>query len=74
MTSSTDDVIERNILVNLCISKLDSISTCKQGCGSWKRSYFNGSRSAKNVPLPLPHHLKKHTVNNLLDIIFYSIY
>ena len=47
-----------------------------QGCGSgsWKRSYFDGSGSAKNMPFPLPHHSKKHTVNNLLDIIFYSIY
>ena len=32
------------------------------------------SGSAKNMPLPLPHHSKKHTVNNLLDNIFYSIY
>ena len=24
------------------------------------------------MPLPLPHHSKKHTVNNLLDIKFYS--
>ena len=50
----------------------------KQGCGSrgWKRSYFNGSGngSAKNMPLLLPHYLKKHTVNNVLDIIFSSIY
>ena len=26
------------------------------------------------MPFPLPHHSKKHTVNNLLGNIFYSIY
>ena len=50
--------------------------TLNQGCGSgsWKRSYFNGSASAKNIPHPLPHHSKKHTVNDLINIIFFSIY
>ena len=27
-----------------------------------------------HMPLPLPLYSKKHTVNNLLDIIFHSIY
>ena len=48
------------------------------GCRSWKlkRSYFDGSGSgsAKNMLLSLPHHSKKHTVNNLIDIIFNLIY
>ena len=48
-----------------------------QGCGSrsWKHklSYFNGSGSAKSMPLSLPHHLKKHVVNNLLDIISFNL-
>ena len=37
---------------------------------------FNGSGSAKNMPLLFPHHSKKHrpTVNNLVEIIFHSIY
>ena len=37
---------------------------------------LNESGSAKNMPLPLPHHSKKHTVNNILDVtgIFHSIY
>ena len=33
----------------------------RQGCGSrseiWKRSFFCGSGSAKNLPLSLPHRL-----------------
>ena len=41
--------------------------------GMWKRSYFNGSGSTKSMPLPLPHHSKKHTVNNLLDIILFNL-
>ena len=30
---------------------------------------FNGSGSAKSMPLPLLHRSKKHIVNNLLNII-----
>ena len=41
-----------------------------QGCGSWKRSYFNESESAKSMPLP--HHSKKRTVNSLLHIILFT--
>ena len=52
----------------------ESICGLKQECGNWKRSYFNGSGSAKNMPLPLPDHSKKHTVNYVLDIRFTSIY
>ena len=44
--------------------------------GMWKRrkrSYFNGSGSSKSVALPLPHHSKKHTANNLLDVILFNL-
>ena len=40
----------------MCNNKVTSylyFGHCKQGCGSgcWKRSYFNGSGSAKSMPL-----------------------
>ena len=56
-----------------CLPLLDT--PLSQGCESvkrWKQSYFNGSGSAKSMPLLLPHHSKKHTVNNLLDINLFN--
>ena len=50
--------------------------TTKLRCSNKNQFRYSSQRcgSAKNMPLPLPHHSKKHTVTNLLDIIFYSIY